>query len=171
MAQQENTPARAGGAAVSAAFAAEALRGVDASRERARLTARLVPGWYGPVAASALIVPALADAWAQRRGGWAVFLSLLVALAFLAVLVALFDAVRRASGVRVTLPWTARLRRSGAPLLGLLAAGGATYGVCLWSGTGRTAAKVAMFVVLGLGVWAVCVVRNASVRRKLRVAG
>ncbi|MFE3940452.1 hypothetical protein ACFXPV_00990 [Streptomyces sp. NPDC059118] len=171
MAPQENTPARPGDTAVSADSAAEALHGIDAARERARLTAGLTPAWFGPVAAAALIVPALVDAWAQERRGWAVFLSLLVSLAALAVLVALFDVVRRSSGVRVTLPWSARLRRAGVPLLTVLAAGGATYGLSRVFGADPAVAKVAMFVVLGLGAWAVFVTRNASIRQKLQVTG
>ncbi|MEU9563544.1 hypothetical protein AB0D16_16140 [Streptomyces sp. NPDC048161] len=171
MAPQENTPARPGDTAVSADSAAEALHGIDAARERARLTAGLTPAWYGPVAAAALIVPALVDAWAQERRGWAVFLSLLVALAALAVLVALVDVVRRSSGVRVTRPWSARLRRGGVPLLALLVAGGATYGLSQAFGADQATSKVAVFVVLGLGVWTVFIARNASIRQKLQVTG
>ncbi|WP_405715338.1 MULTISPECIES: hypothetical protein [unclassified Streptomyces] len=156
---------------MNADLAAEALQGIEASRERARLTAGLTPAWYGPAAAVALIVPALVDAWAQGRGGWAVPLSLLVAFAGLAVLVALVNVVRRRSGVMVTLPWSARLRRAGVPLLILLAAGGAAYGLCRQFGADQAVGKIAMFAVLGLGAWAVFVARNASIRQKLQVAG
>ncbi|MCX4730464.1 hypothetical protein [Streptomyces sp. NBC_01363] len=171
MAPQENTPARPGDTAVSADFAAEALQGIDTARERARLTAGLTPAWYGPAAGAALIVPALVDAWARGRGGWAVLLSLLIAFAGLGVLLVLVNVVRRSSGVRVTLPWSARLRRVGVPLLVLLAAGGAAYGLCRQFGADQAVGKVAMFVVLGLGVWVVFVARNASIRQKLQVAG
>ncbi|MFJ7194628.1 MULTISPECIES: hypothetical protein [unclassified Streptomyces] len=171
MAPQENTPACPGGTDVSADLAAEALQGIDTARERARLTARLTPLWYGPVTAVALIVPALADAWAEGRGGWAVLLSLLIALAGLGVLLALVDVVRRGSGVMVTLPWSARLRRAGVPLLVLFAAGGATYALCRQLGAGQAVGRITMFAVLGLGAWVVLAARNASIRQKLRVAG
>ncbi|MFD0338343.1 hypothetical protein ACFVH0_06550 [Streptomyces sp. NPDC127117] len=156
---------------MNADLAAEALQGIEVSRERARLTAGLTPTWYGPVAAVALIVPSLVDAWAQGRGGWAVLLSLLVAFAGLGVLVALVNAVRRRSGVMVTLPWSARLRRAGLPLLILLVAGGATYGLCRQFGADQAVGRIAAFAVLGLGAWAVFIARNASIRQKLQVAG
>ncbi|WP_326766965.1 hypothetical protein OG978_22685 [Streptomyces sp. NBC_01591] len=169
MAQQENTPG--GMHVVDADLAAEALQSVDTVRERARLTAGLTPAWYGPAAAVALIVPALVDAWAQGRGGWAVLLSLLIAFAGLAVLVVLVNVARRRSGVMVTLPWSARLRRTGAPLLALLAAGGATYGLCRQFGADQAVSKIALFAVLGLGVWAVFAARNATIKQKLRATG
>lgn len=168
MAPQENTPARPGGIDVSADLAAEALQGIDTARERARLTAGLTPAWYGPAAAVALIVPALVDAWAQGRGGWAVLLSLLTAFAGLGVVLVLVNVARRRSGVRVTLPWSARLRRVGAPLLILLVAGGATYGLCRQFGADNAVGKIAMFAVLGLGAWVVFVARNATIKQKLQ---
>ncbi|MFJ5194017.1 hypothetical protein ACIQCQ_18205 [Streptomyces sp. NPDC088394] len=156
---------------MDADLAAEALQGIEASRERARLTAGLTPAWYGPAAAVAGILPALFDVWAQERGGWAVFLSLLVALAGLAVMVALVNLARRRTGVMVTLPWSARLRRAAVPLVTVLAAGGAAYGLCRQFGADHAVAKVALFAALGIGAWTVFVIRNAKIKQKLRAAG
>jgi hypothetical protein len=156
---------------MDADLAAEALQGIEESRERARLAAGLTPAWYGPAAAVALIVPAVVDAWARGRGGWAVFVSLLVALAGLAVVVALVNVARRRSGVMVTLPRSARLRRAAVPLLIVLAAGAVTYGLCRQLGAGQAVGKIALFAVLGAGAWAVFAIRNATISRKLRAAG
>ncbi|MCX4846280.1 hypothetical protein [Streptomyces sp. NBC_00893] len=156
---------------MNADLAAEALQGIEVSRERARLAAGLTPAWCGPVAAVALAVPAVVDAWAQGRGGWAVLMSLLVAFAGLAVVVALVNVARRRADVMLTRPWSARLRRAAVPLLVVLAAGAATYGLCRQFGADHAVAKVALFAVLGLGAWTVFVNRNATIKRKLRSAG
>ncbi|MEV7424860.1 MULTISPECIES: hypothetical protein [unclassified Streptomyces] len=156
---------------MSADSAAEALRDIDAARARARLRAGLTPAWYGPAAAAALIVPALGEAWVESLGGWGAILSLLISLAGLALLLALVGAARRRTGVMVTLPWSARLRRAAVPFLTLLAAGSATYGLCRRFGADGAVTKVALFTALGLGTWVVFVIRNTTIQQQLRKVG
>ncbi|MGY3682668.1 hypothetical protein [Streptomyces sp. TE33382] len=171
MSPQENTPTRSGGTDVSADRATEALRSVEAAREGARLRAGLAPAWYGPAAAAALIVPALGQAWAEERGGWGAPLSLVISLAGLAVVLVLVNAAGRRAGVTVARSLSARLRRAAVPLSALLAAGLVTWGLCQAFGADRAVTKIALFTVLGLGIWAVFAARNASIGRKLQDIG
>ncbi|MFF5568431.1 hypothetical protein ACFY7Z_27135 [Streptomyces sp. NPDC012623] len=156
---------------MSADSAIEALRGIDAARERARLGARRTPAWYGPATAAALIVPAVGEAWAEGRGGWGVLLSLWISLAGLALVLVLVSAARRSAGVMTAQPWSARLRRAAVPFLALLAAWGGTYGLCQLFDAGREVTKVAPLAVLGLGGWALFVIRNRAIEQQLRKVG
>lgn len=165
MPTQENAPARQD---ATGDVAEGALRDIGAAKAGARLRARLLPAWYGPAVAASLIVPALGRAWSEGQGGWAVPLALALSLAGLAVVVALVNAARRGAGVRVTEPWSARLRRAAPPLLLLVGAGLATWGLCSLSGAGRTASEIALFTVLGLVAWAEFAARNRSVRKRLQ---
>ncbi|WP_326677354.1 hypothetical protein [Streptomyces sp. NBC_01237] len=171
MSPQENTPTRSGGTDVSADRATDALRSVESARAGARLRAGLTPSWYGPAAAAALIASGLGQAWAEGRGGWGAALSLAIALAGLALLLALVNAAARRAEVTVTRPLSARLRRAAVPLSALLVAGLATWGLCHVFGADCGATKIALFAVLGLGTWAVFAARNASIGRKLRDIG
>ncbi|MFF2406649.1 hypothetical protein [Streptomyces sp. NPDC058092] len=167
MPSHENVPAHPSAVPLSGDLAADALRDVDAARALARLKAGLTPAWYGPAAAAAVFGPALGEAWAEGRGGWAALLSLLISLAGLAVVLVLVNAARRRTGVMVTLPWSVRLRRAAVPLLSLLAAGIATYALCRQFGADRATTEAVVFAVLGLGTWAVFAIRNKSIGKTL----
>lgn len=171
MAPQGHTSAPSGGAPRPADLAAGALADVAAAKERACLRAGLTPAWYGPAVAAAAIVPAVVEARLDGSGGWAPLVSLLTAFTGLAVVFVLVDVARRRTGIMPALPWFARLRRRAVPLLGLIVAGLATWGLCLQFGAGRAATRIAVFTVLGLGAWAVLVIRNKRLEQRLQDMG
>ncbi|MFF1919471.1 hypothetical protein ACFVW8_02705 [Streptomyces sp. NPDC058221] len=152
----------------SAVHAEEALRGVETARERARLKAGLVPAWYGPTATVTLVLPNVVHAWSRGRGGGAALLALLVSLLGLVAVIALVRAARRGTGVLVTRSLSSRLRRARIALPVVLVAGLAAGGCCWGLGAGEAATRITVFAVWGLGVWGVCLVRNAAINRALR---
>ncbi|MFJ8393444.1 hypothetical protein [Streptomyces sp. NPDC094144] len=161
-------PEGGGGATVRAE---DALKGVERARERARLKAGLAPAWYGPAAAVTLVLPSVVQAWSRGRGGWATAAALLVSLLGLAAVFVLVRAPRRAAGVRVTRSLSSRLSRSRIALPAVLAAGLVAGGCCWASGAGAGTTRITAFAVWGLGVWGVCLVRNAVIARALRDLG
>ncbi|ROQ80754.1 hypothetical protein EES39_07860 [Streptomyces sp. ADI92-24] len=168
MPSQENKSAPLEGEGRSVAYAEDALKGVEAARERARLRSGLAPEWYGPAVVVTLVLPSVVQAWSQGRGGWAALVALVVSLLGLAAVLALVRAARRAAGVRVTRSLSSRLRRSRIVLPAVLAAG-LLAGVCCWGfGAGGAATRITAFAVWGLGVWGVCIARNAAISRALR---
>lgn len=148
--------------------AEDALKGVERARERARLKAGLAPAWYGPAAAVTLVVPSVVQAWSRGRGGWATAVALVVSLLGLAAVFALVRAARRAGGVRVTRSLSSRLSRGRFALPTVLVAGLVAGGCCWASGAGAATTRITAFAVAGLGVWGVCLVRNAAIGRALR---
>ncbi|MEV7401601.1 hypothetical protein AB0N93_14535 [Streptomyces sp. NPDC091267] len=168
MPPQESKSAPVGRDGRSAVDAEDALKGVEAARERARLQAGLTPKWYGPAVAVVLVLPSAVQAWSQGRDGQAVLVALLVSLLGLAAVCALVRAARRGTGVLVTQPLSARLRRSRIALPAVLAAGLVVGGCCWWAGAGEAVTRIAAFAVWGLGVWGVSVARNAATERALR---
>ncbi|MFJ6465688.1 hypothetical protein ACIQM0_32465 [Streptomyces sp. NPDC091387] len=168
MPSQENKSAPLEGEERSAAHAEDALKGVETARERARLTSGRVPAWYGPAVAVALVLPNAVQAWSLGRGGWTAAVALLVSLLGLAAVFALVRAARRGTGVLVTHPLSTRLRRSRIALPAVLAAGLLAGGACWVSGAGEAATRITAFAVWGLGVWGVCIARNAAIDRTLR---
>ncbi|MEV0783262.1 hypothetical protein AB0I52_09805 [Streptomyces sp. NPDC050423] len=168
MPSQENKSAPLEGEDGPAAHAEDALKGVETARERARLTSGLVPAWYGPAVAVTLVLPSAVQAWSRGRGGWTAAAALLVSLLGLAAVFALVRAARRGTGVRVTRPLSARLRRSRIALPAVLAAGLLAGGCCWVSGAGEATTRITAFAVWGLGVWGVCITRNVAIDRALR---
>ncbi|ROQ68315.1 hypothetical protein EDD93_2772 [Streptomyces sp. 840.1] len=165
---QENSSALSGnGGGRATVHAEDALKGVERARERARLQAGRAPAWYGPAVAVALVLPSAVQVWSRTRGGWATPLALLVSLLGLAAVFALVRAARRTAGVRVERSLPSRLTRSRTALPAVLAAGLAA-GACCWAaGAGEGATRITAFAVWGLGVWGVCLVRNAAIDRAL----
>ncbi|MCX4550510.1 hypothetical protein OG204_14160 [Streptomyces sp. NBC_01387] len=167
MTMHEDNPAPAQGVAITVDGATDALRNIDVARERAALNSRLMPAWYGPAAAAALIVPAAGEAWAGSKGAWGALLSLVLSLGGLAVVIALAVAVKRAARVQVSRSLSSRLRQRWLGLLVAVAAGVVAWVVCSLSGLGAGATRITVFTLWGLGVWCVCVVRNAAIKQKL----
>lgn len=167
MPSQENESVRHEAGAASAEYAAGALRDVETAQERARLRAGLVPAWYGPAAAVAVIVPTAVQAWSNGKGAWATLVSLVVALLALVVVALLARAARRGAGVVIDRSWPARLWRSRVALPAVFVAGALAGGLCWAFGAGRSTAQLTAFVVFGLGVWVTCLARNATIRRTL----
>lgn len=151
----------------SAEYAAGALRDVEKAQEQARLRAGLVPAWYGPTAAVAVIVPSAVQAWSDDEGGQATLVALVVSLLALAVILLLARAARRGAGVLIDRSWPARLWRSRVALPAVLLAGALAGGLCWASGASQGAAQLTAFVVGGLGVWVAFLARNAVIRRSL----
>ncbi|WP_406152943.1 hypothetical protein OG217_04120 [Streptomyces sp. NBC_01023] len=151
----------------SVEYAAGALRDVETAQERARLRSGLLPAWYGPTAAVAVIVPSAVRAWSDDKGGQATLIALVVALLAFAVIVVLARAARRGAGVLIDRSWPARLWRSRIALPAVFLAGGLAGWLCWALGTGQSTAQLTAFVVAGLGVWVTCLARNAVIRRTL----
>ncbi|MFG2601028.1 hypothetical protein [Streptomyces sp. NPDC048462] len=165
--QESGSALSENGGGRTTAYAEGALKGVERARERARIEAGRTPAWYGPAVAVTLVLPSAVQAWSRSRGGWATPLALLVSLLGLAAVFALVRAARRTAGVRVTRSLPSRLSRSRIALPAVLAAG-LVAGACCWAaGAGEAATRITAFAVWGLGVWGVCLVRNAAIDRAL----
>ncbi|GAA1355353.1 hypothetical protein [Streptomyces beijiangensis] len=148
--------------------AANALRNIGAVKERARLKSSMSPAWYGPAAAATVIVPAVGLAWGSGRGGLWVPVTLLLPFVGMGAIVALARTARRMTGVMVAASVSERLRRRWIALLAVLGAGAVTWGLCAQFGIRAAGTRVTVFVVLGIGVWVACAVRNAGIRQRLR---
>ncbi|MGW8374588.1 hypothetical protein [Streptomyces sp. ODS28] len=150
--------------AVDGADAATALRGAEEAERRARLQARLVPEWYGPVAAVLLAVYSIGTALIRDAGIgllWPVTGPLVILLAL-----GLGRAARRRTGV-VARPTPARQWA----VFGVTAAVfAAVYAVCWLAGLGTSASLAVTGTALGLAAWAYFARRNATIRRELRGA-
>ncbi|WP_328380443.1 hypothetical protein OHB13_32235 [Streptomyces sp. NBC_00440] len=167
MPPQENESVRLKSTVGSVEYAADALRDVETAQERARLKAGLLPAWYGPAAAVAVIVPSAVRAWSDGKGGQATLVALLVAVLAVVVIALLVRAARRGAGVLIDRSWPARLWRSRVALPAVFVAGALAGGLCWFLGASQGTAQLTAFVVFGIGVWVTCLVRNAMIRRTL----
>ncbi|MER0483356.1 hypothetical protein ABR737_34325 [Streptomyces sp. Edi2] len=158
---------------LSAEAATSALRDVAASQGTARLQARLLPAWYGPVSGAVLAVYAIVAVWlletdqllVQQFAAWPV--------ALLAVFV-IKRAARRSAGVRRSGSAHSvdareeRRKRIFTHLALVVVAACVVGGACWALGAGAQAAVVAAAVAGGLGSWAGIARHNAVIRRQLR---
>ncbi|WP_406331633.1 hypothetical protein [Streptomyces sp. NBC_00203] len=151
---------------LSGEAAASALRDVDTAQARARLRARLIPAWYGPligvlVAVQGTIGTISADAGDPGWGAWRQWAGWVVLLAVLA----LTRARRRSTGVMAH-------KRFGWTGVALVLCLSVTIGLA-WLflrllGVGEDATHVTLGTALGLVAWAYCAWRNAVTTRQLR---
>ncbi|WP_329117817.1 hypothetical protein [Streptomyces sp. NBC_01465] len=148
--------------------AQDALRYVEGFKEQAHLRSTLMPGWYGPVAAATVTAPAAGQAWASGRGGLWLLASLLLPFAGLAAILILVRTARRRTGVVVSQPLAARLRRRWLALASVLVADLVVLALCLQFDIGRNGTLLLTSVTSGIGAWIVVAVRNASIRQRLQ---
>ncbi|MFE7115760.1 hypothetical protein ACFU99_10100 [Streptomyces sp. NPDC057654] len=168
---EQNTAGGGGprGASLPVDVATSALRGIECAQARARLQARLVPDWYGPLSGAVIAIYCVA---AQRLleadkilvQQWVVWpLAMLVALA-------LRRASKRSRGViqsRSALSGTERGKMIRTVLAPAVAAACLVGLACWAAGGGTHVTVVAMAVVLGLGIWAGFARHNTVIRRRL----
>ncbi|NLU70403.1 hypothetical protein [Streptomyces sp. HNM0574] len=151
------------GGAEAAAAASGDLREAEAARERALLQAQLSPAWYGP--AGALLLSAYGIGMGAVYDADGIGLWPLVGLPVLLAAIALGRIRRRRSGVLVP---RSHSRRRGAAVAGVVVFAG-VWGVCtLALGLGEQVSLGITGTALGLWTWGQCVLRNVTVRRKLR---
>ncbi|WP_328319045.1 hypothetical protein [Streptomyces sp. NBC_00388] len=154
-------------AAPSADEAASTLRDVAAAGARARVQARNVPGWFGPVYAAVIAACFFAArAAADAHSPWV----LIPAALMLLTAYTLIRARRRSTGVKIFLfPafGQGRRMRQFIALLQFLAAV-AVADLCWTLAAGSYTADLAGTAVVFFGLWALSVGRSAAARRQLR---
>lgn len=158
---------------LSAEAATSALRDVAASQGTARLQARLLPAWYGPVSGAVLAVYAIVAVWLLETDKILVQQFAVWPVALLAIL-GLKRAARRSTGVRRSGSADSaesreeRRKRIFIHLALIVVAACVVGGACWALGAGTQTAVVAAAIAGGLGSWGGIAWHNAVIRRQLR---